>query len=154
MYKESIYFSCFCLIFCLVLTNIGNAQLDPSLMGWWKLDETSGSVASDSSGNARDGTTFGGPQWITGQLDGALQFDGDDDYVELPIGSVVGTLTNISCSAWVNFTGQLGGTGHAFLISAAVQRSTCSSQREVSLVRVKSRSFSGLHRILGRTRTV
>ncbi len=109
MCKRSAYRTCLILVFCLFLVNISNAQLDPSLMGWWKLDETSGTVVSDSSGNSLDGTTSGGPQWITGQLSGGLQFDGENDYVQLPIDSVIGSPANISCSVWVNFTGQLGG---------------------------------------------
>jgi regulation of enolase protein 1 (concanavalin A-like superfamily) len=109
MCKRSAYRTCLIPILCLFLVNISNAQLDPSLMGWWKLDETSGTVASDSSGNGRDGTAYGSPQWVTGQLGGSLQFDGENDYVQLPIDSVIGSPANISCSVWVNFTGQLGG---------------------------------------------
>ncbi|HEC03530.1 MAG TPA: hypothetical protein ENI81_08335, partial [Phycisphaerales bacterium] len=29
---------------------------DPHLVGWWKLDETSGKTAADSSGHKRKGT--------------------------------------------------------------------------------------------------
>jgi hypothetical protein len=47
-------------------------------MGWWKLDETSGNTAFDSSGNNRNGTLQGNPQWVAGWIGGALQFDGND----------------------------------------------------------------------------
>jgi len=78
---------------------------DPDLVGWWKLDETSGTVASDSSGNAYHGTIYGNPQWIVGRVDGALQFDGAGDYVDLPIGSVINSLTDCTVAIWANFSG-------------------------------------------------
>jgi len=47
----------------------------------WKFDETVGSVAADASGNGYTGTLVNGPVWSTGKLDGALSFDGVNDYV-------------------------------------------------------------------------
>ena len=35
-------------------------DLTSDLVGWWKLDETSGTVAADSSGNGRNGAVAGG----------------------------------------------------------------------------------------------
>ncbi len=57
----------------------------PGLVGWWKLDETEGAIAYDSTGNS-DGIVTGEPLWQSsaGQIDGALQFDGIDDYVSTP----------------------------------------------------------------------
>jgi hypothetical protein len=52
-------------------------------LGYWKLNETSGIIASDSSGNGNDGTLIGGPTWTAGRIcGGALQLDGVDDYVD------------------------------------------------------------------------
>ncbi|HUU15626.1 MAG TPA: M14 family zinc carboxypeptidase [Sedimentisphaerales bacterium] len=53
------------------------------LVAHWRLDETEGSIAKDSGGH-NDGTLFGEPLWqpADGQVDGALKFDGIDDYVE------------------------------------------------------------------------
>ena len=55
---------------------------DYRLMAHWKLDETDGTIAYDSAGN-NDGVLTGGPLWqpADGQIDGALAFDGTDDYV-------------------------------------------------------------------------
>ena len=47
----------------------------------WKLDEGSGATAYDSAGT-NDGTIYGAT-WATGQLNGALDFDGLDDYVDM-----------------------------------------------------------------------
>ncbi len=81
------------------LTSPASAEL----VGWWKLDDGTGTTAVDSSGNGNDATVYGDPQWIDGRLDGALQFDGVDDYVELPIGSMIGSLTNSTFLIWANF---------------------------------------------------
>jgi len=56
--------------------------LPVSLVAYWKLDETEGSIAYDSRGY-NDGILDGEPLWqpVGGQIDGALAFDGTDDYV-------------------------------------------------------------------------
>ena len=41
-------------------------DLTSDLVGWWKLDETSGTVAADSSGNGRNGTVTGTASWNSG----------------------------------------------------------------------------------------
>jgi hypothetical protein len=83
---------------------------DPSLLAWWKLDETWGSIALDSSGRDYHGTLLGGPLWqpAGGQLGGALQFDGVDDYAQLPIGSLIGSLTDSTFATWVDWSGTGG----------------------------------------------
>jgi len=61
---------------------LGNPP-DANLVGWWELDETSETTAYDSEGS-NNGTLYGNPQWVTGQLLGALGLDGDGDYVRIP----------------------------------------------------------------------
>ena len=62
----------------------GPAQAaDPSLVGWWKLDEGSGSTAVDSSGYGNDGTLEGNAAWDAGNLGYAVLFEGSS-WVELP----------------------------------------------------------------------
>jgi len=97
-----------CLAFLAVLGLMLTSTANAKLVGWWKLDETAGTTAVDSSGNNYDGTLINGPVWIDGQIDGALQFDGTNDYLALPIGSLVSTLTSVSVTAWANFS-QVGG---------------------------------------------
>ncbi len=55
---------------------------DFSLMAHWKLDEAEGVIAHDSA-DSKDGSLNGSPIWqpTAGKIDGALQFDGVDDYV-------------------------------------------------------------------------
>jgi hypothetical protein len=54
----------------------------PGAVAYWKLDETEGSIAYESASD-NDGVLNGGPLWqpTGGAVDGALEFDGTDDYV-------------------------------------------------------------------------
>ncbi|MHC4120593.1 MAG: hypothetical protein ACYSWO_24120, partial [Planctomycetota bacterium] len=83
------------------------AVTDPSLVGWWKFDEGSGTIAYDSSGNGLDGIFEGNPEWVSGRLGGALEFDGDD-WVNVgnPHDLVITEAISIAC--WVNPTGFVG----------------------------------------------
>jgi len=56
--------------------------LSPNLIAHWKLDETEGNIAYDSA-RINDAAVLGDPVWQPegGQVGGALQFDGIDDYV-------------------------------------------------------------------------
>jgi len=58
---------------------------DFALVAHWELDEEMGNIAYDSVGEY-DGTVHGEPLWqpTEGKIDGALQFDGVDDYVSIP----------------------------------------------------------------------
>jgi hypothetical protein len=49
---------------------------DLDLLGWWKLDDGTGTVAADSSGNGNDGTFVGDPEWVAGKFGSGLLFDG------------------------------------------------------------------------------
>ena len=55
---------------------------DPTLIVHWALDEAEGIIAYDSAG-VNDAVVVGGTEWQLsgGQVDGALQLDGVDDYV-------------------------------------------------------------------------
>ena len=52
------------------------------LVGQWDMDEGSGSILNDKSGNNNHGTLTNGPKWTKGKSGTALQFDGKDDYVQ------------------------------------------------------------------------
>ncbi|MAG54976.1 MAG: hypothetical protein CMJ83_01665 [Planctomycetes bacterium] len=59
---------------------IALAPAQSGLAAHWRLDETTGTVASDSSANANDGTLVGFPigvsPWTAGAIGGALTFSG------------------------------------------------------------------------------
>ncbi len=56
---------------------------DPSIVGFWRLNESGGVIAQDDSPYQFDGQLIGNPAWNheSGVLDGYLNFDGLDDYV-------------------------------------------------------------------------
>jgi hypothetical protein len=62
----------------------------------------------DESGNGRHATTYNDPGYVSGPTDfgTAISLDGMNDYVELPIGSVINTLTDCTIATWVNWSGQ------------------------------------------------
>jgi hypothetical protein len=67
----------------LLMQYLGTEIPEMGLIAYWKLDETEGDIAYDSSINY-DGTLIGDPVWQpdAGMVAGALQFDGINDYVE------------------------------------------------------------------------
>jgi hypothetical protein len=80
------------------------AVADPNLVGFWKLDEGSGATAVDYSGYDHHGTITGDPQWVDGYDGGALDFDGEGDFVETAdYDGITGTHAR-TCSAWINTT--------------------------------------------------
>lgn len=79
---------------------VGNTTT--GLVGWWKLDETSGASAADSSGSGNAGVLTNGPVWTTsGMNNGALQFDGTNDYLDVGHVSQFDDTTNFSMGAWI-----------------------------------------------------
>jgi len=78
MCKKLIELFSFVLVLSMALTGTTKAEL----VGWWRFDEGSGTVAYDSSGNGNDGTFNGDPQWVVGYFGGALEFDGSDDWLD------------------------------------------------------------------------
>jgi hypothetical protein len=112
MCKKSIYLICVALVLGLMLSSAQAA--DPSLQGWWKFDDGAGTIAADSSPNGNNGTLNGGAVWISGKMKGAVELDGTNDYVELPIGSVINTLTEATFATWVNFYNSGGGWQRVF----------------------------------------
>ena len=52
------------------------------LVGYWAMDEGSGTNIYDGSGNNNNGTTSGAT-WANGKIGGALNFDGVDDYADV-----------------------------------------------------------------------
>jgi len=70
-------------------------------MAWWKMDETSGTIVSDSIGGHNGVTINMTKPWVTGYLNNALQLDGINDYVEIAgFTGITGTASR-TCAAWI-----------------------------------------------------
>jgi len=84
----------------LVLSTAGSASAE--LVAYWKFDEGSGTTAFDSSGNGLNGTLLGDTQWAAGKMGGALEFDGDGDYVDCGNNELFDITDELTVSAWIN----------------------------------------------------
>jgi|GEM_PF-2168548 len=79
------------------------------LIAGYPLNETSGTVATDISGNNHAGTLVNAPARIAGKYDQGLSFDGTNDYLHVPDHNdfTLNPLQNYTWSGWVrnnNFT--------------------------------------------------
>jgi len=72
-----------------------------SLLGWWKMDEGSGEITADSSGNEHHGTLMGNVSWANGVTGYALLFDEQGDYVDIGTGPDFEIRNQITLSAWI-----------------------------------------------------
>jgi hypothetical protein len=81
------------------------ADPDPALVFSYAFDEASGSTKGwDGSGHARNGTLTNmatSTCWVDGEVNGAVGFDGVDDYVSSPAINATGALT-VACWAKSN----------------------------------------------------
>ena len=89
---------------------------DPNLLGWWKFDEGSGTVALDSSGHSAHGTlTVPTPTWAPGLVGGALDFQGNGDRVTAAsLADSLNGLSAITIMAWIK--SDVIGTDKGFII--------------------------------------
>lgn len=91
--------------------------LETGLVGHWKLNESSGPTAVDSSSSGNNGTFTNSPTPTTGQVAGALEFSGDtgatatNDRVNIPdpaSGVLDFGTSSFSYGMWVYATGSAG----------------------------------------------
>jgi hypothetical protein len=98
------------------------------LVGCWKLDETSGLTAADSSGQGNNGTLTNmvGDEWTEGHQtgDGALEFDGNNDCVS--IGNL-GAIVAYTAAAWIK-ADSLAGSGDKNTYGFTIMASAHSGQ--------------------------
>jgi len=66
------------------VTILDTPSVANGLVGYWAMDEGSGSAAGDASGNGSTGTLVNGPAWTGGRIGAAaLSFDGWSAYVQV-----------------------------------------------------------------------
>ncbi len=90
-------------------SSIGCVTPPDTMVAWWPLDETTGTTTTDLAGFNNSGVRTNGPVPVVGKVLGGLQFDGVDDYVEVPDHPElrIGT-SNFSFDAWINTTDSVG----------------------------------------------
>jgi hypothetical protein len=74
-------------------------QASAGIVGQWLLDETSGTVAKDTSGNGNDGEIIGKANWVNGKFGKALELDGTSTGLKVAPGLA---LKNFTAVLWVN----------------------------------------------------
>ena len=74
---------------------------DPDLVAYWSFDEGAGTVVTDMSNNSYDGTLVGGTSWTDGIYGSALQFNGNDSYVEIGQ-NILNGLAGFTLAGWVS----------------------------------------------------
>ena len=84
----------------------------PSPTGYLKLDETSGTTATDSSGNGYDGTVSGAAWTSSGHTDGALSFSSTSDRCQIPGGAL--SASQGSITLWGRASGTQSATRYYF----------------------------------------
>jgi len=74
-------------------------QASAGIVGQWLLNETSGTVAKDTSGNGNDGEIIGKANWVNGKFGKALELDGTSTGLKVAPGL---ELKNFTAVLWVN----------------------------------------------------
>src|SRR5262245_12224220 len=81
------------------------ADIREGLIAEYRFDESSGRMASDSSGHHLHGRLEGHPQWVKGYYGNGLQLDGASDYVYVGKQDAI-DVTHYTLTAWVNTVGR------------------------------------------------
>ncbi|MBI2617827.1 DUF2341 domain-containing protein [Candidatus Gottesmanbacteria bacterium] len=74
----------------------------PGPVGYWKMEEGSGTTANDTSGNANTGTLQDSTTWSAGKYGKSLTFDASGDYVKVDDSTSLDITGTITMEAWVN----------------------------------------------------
>ena len=88
---------------------------DPSLLGYWRFDETGGTAAVDSSDHGNNGTASG-TTFVAGQLNGAYNFNSGTALVNADSGTTLDNPAGLTIAAWIKPTGFGGGGGFGRIV--------------------------------------
>jgi hypothetical protein len=94
-------------------TTFNDLVINDGLVGYWKLDEGTGTTTADSSGYGNDGTLLQGPGWVTSAASlptlsfadaGGVSFDGVNDILSLGVSGLPAANAAQTISLWVKAT--------------------------------------------------
>lgn len=104
-------------------------NIDNGLVGYWSLNEGSGTTAKDKSGNGNDGTlqNMDDSDWVDGVVGRALDFDGSNDHLDCGKDSSLQPTDELTISTWIKpkpnqeycYDGSKGNYGVAGSVDAA-----------------------------------
>ncbi len=89
---------------CLLENSVSAARED--IVAAWLFEGINGGIVKDATGNGHDGIIIGDPRIVDGKLGKGLEFDGVDDYVEVPHSEDL-DLETFTLAAWI----KMGDTG-------------------------------------------
>ena len=110
----------------------------------WKLDETSGEAAADSSGNGLDATVQGNAAWGSGRIGGGLTLNGATQDAYLADNSTFdfNAAAAFSLSAWVQLSGTISGNSTYYPI---VSHGSGGASWELSLRGNGATTYNGVY---------
>ncbi len=94
-----------------ILTGLETGSaLAGNLVGYWNLNEGTGTSAADTSGSNNSGTLTNSPTWTTGKLGGAISFNGTTQAIEAGAVSSIANLrlSGMTVAAWIKTNGSGG----------------------------------------------
>ena len=118
----------------LLTASTSGPQNPDGLVGYWKMDDNAANTdVLDSSGYGNDGTfndTTGNPNTdahdTTGEIDGALIFDGTDDYVNCGGDSSLMDRQTLTASAWIKADTFSRGDGYDVFMVVCLEQAVSS----------------------------
>ncbi len=79
------------------------------LVGWWAMDDAAGSSVAVDRAGGNNGIVNGATLGVTGNVATAADFDGVDDYIEVPDNPALNIADAITIDAWVKVDSLPGG---------------------------------------------
>jgi hypothetical protein len=89
-------------------------------VGYWPMEEGSGTSIVDASGHGNHGSVLGGATWAPGQIGLALILDGVDDHAQVPNSATLDITSQITLATWV----RPQQVGTQYLVKKAIQGAT------------------------------
>jgi hypothetical protein len=92
------------LLALVLLSSYVYAQEPEGLVLYFTFDVEEDDVVIDRSGTGNNGEVRGAPKWVTGKVGKALEFDAQDNYIEVPDSDSLKP-DEITIAMWVNWAG-------------------------------------------------